>query len=257
MSFTDEEKEIIKDIAKKDRYTLNDFFEDHFRERGEKKLSSNWDRYTLSNFWFFDGGQLGLRNVTMSEETKIFIFDEEYKASTDKFIKIMNILKNMNMIITLKVDIQNVQNNFRNFGSIYTTPFPTGETKEFFYIDDKLCKQYEEYCVIEFLVVQSDLQEFINNDFKTKDELRIEDEIKARNEALKDAKNSFWVSVFLALLSVAVSIIPLFKTDKVIIENQINTQQLELQLKQTNLELQEIKDKFETLKKQSEVPSKK
>ena len=42
MHFTDEEKEIIKKIALKERYTLNDFFRDNYEKRPKENLHRDW-----------------------------------------------------------------------------------------------------------------------------------------------------------------------------------------------------------------------
>ncbi len=257
MYFTNEEKEIITNIAKKDRYSINDFFIDNLPNRKPEKLSSDWNRFTLSEFWYFDGGKLGLRNIDMKQNSEIFIFENSYKTLVDKFVKIINILSNLNMIVSLKVDTQYVLNNFKNFGYIVKNEFDSGDIRLSFHIMDTWCKQYEKYCTIELLIIQSDLENFIHDGFQTKEEIERDEERKSRNEALRNAKKSFWVSVFLALLSVGVSVIPLFKDNKVIVKNQINTQQLESQLKQTNQELKDIKAKFKELEKQIQKPIKK
>ena len=146
------------------------------------------------------------------------------------------------------INSKKIKINIENFGIKESSGY---------FINEELCKDYEDFLLKELIIFRERIQEFINDNFKTKDELNIEEEKKARNEALKDAKKSFWVSVFLALLSVVVSVIPLFRDDKVIVKNQINTQQLEAQLKQTNQELKDIKNKFEELQKQSQISTKK
>ena len=236
MHFTDEEKEIIKKIALKERYTLNDFFADNFKNRVTVKIIKSYSS-PFGESWYI-----------IESESDVFIFQSSYKLVVNKFIYIWKILVNIDFAVELKIVDGKIKENSKNF--FYK------ENGEIGFLNN-IAFDYEYFFRNELLVFQSNLQQFINDGFKTKEELRIEEEIKARNEALKDAKKSFWVSVFLAVLSVVVSVIPLFKDDKVIVKNQINTQQLESQLKQTNQELKDIKNKFEELQKQSQISTKK
>ena len=236
MHFTNEEKEIIKNIAKKDRYTLNDFCEHYFPYRETIELKEGY----YSN--------LNICSVSVSNNLGIYLFDSSYKEPITKFLYLWKLLIDKNFAVELEIIDYKVSRNVRNF-------FELRDNKYTFSNDCRY--EYHEFWCKEIMILESKLQEFINDGFKTKDELRIEDEIKARNEALKDAKKSFKISVFLAILSVLVSVIPLFKDDKVIVKNQVNTQQLEAQLKQTNQELKDIKTKFEELQKQTQKPLKK
>lgn len=232
MYFTDEEKEIVKKIALKDRYTLNDYLVDNTIERESHKITRDYSN------------PLTDRINVIENNSIVYIFKDSYKLSVNKFIYIWKVLVNIDFAVELKMYDKSILKNAKNF-------FHRDENNEIKYLTDEGFN-YEYFCRNELLIFQQNLQQFINDGFKTKDELRIEDEIKARNEALKDAKKSFRISVFLAILSVLVSVIPLFKDDKVIVKNQVNTQQLEAQLKQTNQELKDIKTKFEELQKQTQ-----
>lgn len=239
MHFTDEEKEIIKKIALKERYTLNDFFRDNYEKRPKENLHRDW---RAQNGW---NNFAKLNGIILYDA---YEFHADYQIELEKFISIWIILEKINLVSDKIINSKKIKINIENFGIKESSGY---------FINEELCKDYEDFLLKELIIFRERIQEFINDNFKTKDELNIEEEKKARNEALKDAKKSFWVSVFLALLSVVVSVIPLFKDDKVIVKNQINTQQLESQLKQTNQELKDIKNKFEELQKQSQISTKK
>lgn len=238
MYFTNEEKTIIYKIAVKEIYTLNDFFEDNYPDRNLCVTESSYSPDVKG--WENTGK---LMNLLMSQGTEGYEFKNDYLDLMIRFIKIWEYLDNNHYVVNKSINHDKIKKNFKNF--IIKSS-----------ISNEMTVDYEIYCTKEMVVIQSDLQDFINDGFKTKDELRIEEEIKARNEALKDAKKSFWISFILAMVSIAVSVIPFFKDDKVIIKNQINTQQLEIQLKQTNQELKDIKTKFEELENQIQKPIK-
>lgn len=246
MYFTEEEKEIIRKIALKERYSINEFFKDNFVNRKIIKISDEW-QYVLKDYWTRDRKMDEILISSKSDPflkqishiIEIYVFETNHKILLDKYIKVWTWLEKNNYLISKKISKEKIKLNFRNFGKIYNENYNT--------IDTTQCNDYEDYAFKETIVIQSDLKEFIDNDFKTKDEIRIEEETNARNEALKDAKKSFLVSVIIAFVSIIVSVIPLFKDDKVIIKNQVNTKKLEKQLEETTQELKDIKNKFEKL----------
>lgn len=108
---------------------------------------------------------------------------------------------------------------------------------------------------------------------QTKEEIEQEKEIQARNQALEDSRDSvkiarkslYWtigvaiVSSLISIVSLALTINSNNKETEVKVKNlnEINTQQLESQLKQTNQELKDIKTQFEELQKKTQKSTEK
>ncbi len=231
MYFTDEEKEIMKKIALKDRYNVNDFLMDNFSD----------------------------------EDISRFIpLNEQHKLEINQFIYIWKLLLTIGFAIELRIPNTKIRNNLKLFFK---------DVNEEIAFSNNIQFDYESFICNELLIFQQNLKDFINDGFKTKEEIEQEKEIQARNQALADSRDSvkiarkslYWtigvavVSGLISIISLGFTIKSYNKETEVKVKNlnEINTQQLESQLKQTNQELKDIKIKFEELQKQSQISTKK
>lgn len=265
MYFTDEEKEIIKKISIKNRYSIDDFLNDTILDRENIKIGKALCSVsTKYDFHYF---------VRDSDED-CYLFKENYRSSLDKFIKVWTMLKETKLIIEINNSALNIEKNIRNL--------IIKNDKGIYVLNNILYFEFEDFLTKELIVIQSDLQDFINDGYKTKEEIEQEQEILARNQALADSRDSVkyaqesvihsrtsveiskislkWtigvavVSGFISIISLGFSINSYNKETEVKVKNlnEINIQQLEAQLKLTNAELNNIKIKIEALQKPSQ-----
>jgi len=226
MYFTDEEKEIIKYIANKGSYSISSFFDDNFKNREVIKIEKEFQ--PTPNGWDFFPK---LANFRISSETSAKVFEIEYTILLVNFIKIWNILKSINLVVDKSISPDKIKENFTNFAT----------NNE---ISLELCIEYETYCTKEMLVIKNQLKEFISNGYKTQDEIHME-------KALKSADKSYKVSLWIAGISIALSIYAIVKDNEVKVNNlnEIKVEKLEKQLELTNKELVEIKKLLNQKKK--------
>lgn len=250
MYFTDEEKEIIKKIAKKNRYSIDDFFKDNFIDREKIELKEQWNSYPLKGFYtkdmimdkaFLPSKQDNeIRRKCNKEVTEVYDFKEEYIKKIDVFIKVWNILKECKFTYVKSTTKDKVILNFRNFGS-----------KKNEQIIEDHCKDYEDYSLNEFIVIVDSLSQFIKDDFKTKDEIHMEKTLKSADNSFKVSLWIAGISIFLSVLSIGLSVFTIVKESEVKVKNlnDIKIEKLEKQLEITNKELGGIKGLLNQKKK--------
>lgn len=237
MYFTDEEKEIIIKIVQKNRYGIVDFIEDNNLVESEVSLKENYTRMFFFNANWSGRSDFG-DNGRIEAKDPVKKCKNNYEEKLDVFIRIWVILENINLVHSVDVNVVKVKEVFRHF--IHNN------SNSGYEIDINTCRAYNNFIDKELMVHKEYLKEFINDKFQTKDEINI--------------KKSFFWTRFVALTSIVLSIASLIYTVasynrenivKVKNINEINTQKLESQLKETTQELRAIKTKFEELQKKT------